>query len=176
MVRQYSAADGRGEGCLAQHWAVVATAISGSPVHDDDIVLVRKHAAAFIIEALKSIAQSIVSTMKGSRSIARGSVVPGRRKAHRQTPALRVIPLHYAAQGRDWTRHIRMCAHLASHAHKASVIGELASDGMFIAEAEPLRTLRRSFRSRGFVARRACAYCGLRQAMRSARECSPVLS
>ena len=51
------------------------------------------------------------------------------------------VPVGPASQEPDWTRaHPYVLTHLASHAFKAGVLGELTADGMFIAAAEPLRT------------------------------------
>ena len=150
-------------------WAAVATAVSGSPVDDGDITLVRKHAAAFIVEALEEDRSVYRLYHETVAEQLRRSVDAGQAQ-RRIVEALRSrVPVGPASQEPDWTRaHPYVLTHLASHAFKAGVLGELTADGMFIAAAEPLRTLQVLSKSTDPFALRA--YAGYELAFHNLRE------
>jgi WD40 repeat protein len=144
-------------------WAAVATAISYLTVsyltvQDADIALVREHAAAFIVEGLDNDRSVYRLYHEGLAESLRGSVDP-KDAQQRIVETLRArVPSSAVTQERDWARaHPYVLTHLASHALKADVLGDLAVDGMFIAAAEPLRTRQALSNSTDALARRAFA-------------------
>jgi WD40 repeat protein len=137
-------------------WATVAIRISGMSVSDVDIALVRQHAGAFIIEANESDRSVYRLYHERIAEYLRHTVDVAQAQGH-IVKALRArVPISFAAQGPDWPRaHPYILAHLASHALQAGMISDLVDDGMFVAAAEPLRTLQVLAKSIDSFARRA---------------------
>ena len=127
----------RGEGLpWAGIWPPVATALSGrSPISDEDIAGVLRHAAAFVVEALEA-----------DRSVYRlyhealAEHLRARTRAneiHRQ-----IADVLSAIGSQDWFAakpYIR--TYLAEHAAAAGVLGGLLGDPVFLLAASPDRLL-----------------------------------
>lgn len=137
-------------------WAAVASAISGSPILDDDIALVRKYASAFIVEGLEN-ERSVYRLYHERVAEYLRNSVDSRQAQRNFVEALRGrVPAESQTQNLDWKRaHPYILTHLASHALEAGLIDELAADGMFLVAAEPQRTLQALSRSIDPFSRRA---------------------
>lgn len=139
-------------------WSAIATEISDRPVSDEDISLVCQHAAPFIVEALESdrsvyrlYHEAVAERMRSSNNESETQ--------RRIVSALRTrVPLQAADQQPDWARaHPYIRTHLASHALKAQEIGNLVSDGLYVAAADPQHLLQALAHSTDAFARRAYA-------------------
>ena len=123
-------------------WAAVAHRVSDLPVRDADIALVREHAAAFVVEAMESdrsvyrlYHESIANYLLGPVDVVQG-------QRHLVSVLRAHVPVESATGEPDWRRaHPYTLAHLASHALKGGIIGEVVEDGMFLAATELRRTL-----------------------------------
>ena len=140
-------------------WAATATALSGSDVSNNDVALVREHAAAFIVEAVEQERSVYRLYHERLAEHLRGSVANAKEAQQRIVGALRsLVPDSLYARRPDWTRaHPYVLMHLATHALKAGMLDELVVDGTFLAVADPLRTLQALSVSADPQARRAYA-------------------
>lgn len=124
-------------------WAELASALSGSRVSDNDIALVRRHAAAFIVEALENGGSVYRLYHERVAEYLRDSIEAEKLAQRRIVEALRSrVPAALGTAEPDWTRaHPYVLTHLISHALKGAMLDELLADGLFVAEAEPLHML-----------------------------------
>ena len=124
-------------------WAAIASALSGSTVSDADINLVREHAAAFVVEAAEQDRSVYRLYHERLAEWLRSSIADAKQAQQRIVTTLRArVPKLPNTNKPDWSRaHPYLLTHLAAHALKADTIGEFASDGMFLAAANPFRTL-----------------------------------
>ena len=124
-------------------WAATATALSGSDVNNNDVALVREHAAAFIVEAVEQDRSVYRLYHERLAEHLRNSVASVKEAQQRIVGALRsLVPDSLYARRPDWTRaHPYVVLHLATHALKAGTLDELVVDDTFLAVADPLRTL-----------------------------------
>ena len=146
-----------GEGLpWADLWAAVATGTSGFSVSDADIALVREHAAAFIVEAMESERSVYRLYHERIAEYLRGSVDAGQAQRSIVNALSARVPKFSDIRESVWTHaHPYLLAHLAAHALKAGVIGELVQDGDFLAASEPLRTLQVLGRAADALSQRA---------------------
>ncbi|AMV44289.1 caspase family protein [Paraburkholderia caribensis] len=140
-------------------WSTVATALSDSDVSDADIRLVREHAAAFVVEATEQGRSVYRLYHEHLGEYLRSTVADIKCAQKRIFDALRsCVPDSTTGAGSEWTRaHPYLLTHLAAHAVAGDTIAALISDGMFIAVADPMRTLTALSVSTDQLARRVCA-------------------
>ena len=115
----------------------------GVPVQDADIVLVRKQAAAFIVEATENNRSVYRLYHERVAEYLRASVNERLAQRHICEALQSQVPVALGTAGADWPRaHPYVLTHLLSHAFKAGELSEMVADGEFLSAAEPLRTLR----------------------------------
>ncbi|RFP17514.1 hypothetical protein D0T25_12155 [Duganella sp. BJB488] len=132
-----------GEGLPWLHmWQPLAAGISKLAVSDEDIVLVREHAAAFIVEAVENQGSVYRLYHEKLAEHLRGLFDPAKVQ-QRIVDVLRSgVPAVGAGQHRAWAQaHPYTRTHLATHAVKGGVMDGLVGDGIFIAAADPVRML-----------------------------------
>ena len=123
-------------------WAPMAAALSGSDISDKDVALVRKHAAPFIVEAVEQDRSVYRLYHERLAEHLRGTVADEKIAQWRIAQVLRSRVPYSPNPGKDWTRaHPYVLSHLAAHALKAGTLGELVTDAVFLAAADPLRIL-----------------------------------
>jgi WD40 repeat protein len=140
-------------------WANVASALSGVPVTDNDVSLVRKHAAAFIVEASEQERSVYRLYHEKLAEHLRDSVPDAKRCQQNIFHALSArVPQARAPERADWKRaHPYTLMHVAAHALKAGTLADLVSDGAFMAGSDPVRLLVALSRSEHVLCRRAFA-------------------
>jgi WD40 repeat protein len=124
-------------------WCATASALSSSNISDAEVALVCEHVAPFIVEAVEQDRSVYRLYHESLAELLRGSVVDARGAQQRIVETLRArVPDSPDARRPDWTRaHPYVLMHLAAHALKAGTLGELVTDGAFLAAADPLRAI-----------------------------------
>lgn len=129
-------------------WAATASALTETTISDVDIAAVRKHAAAFIVEATEQ-GRSVYRLYHERLAEYLRRTLPDAADAHRRmtnTLLSRVPPVESmtAPDARDWSRaHAYVRSHLAEHAARAGMLDTLVVDPGFLAAADPWRLLPR---------------------------------
>jgi hypothetical protein len=137
-------------------WAAAARGLSSISVSNADIAVVRATAAAFIVESNERDRSVYRLYHERFAELLRDSV-PNRIEAQRCiTEALcSTVPSHLTETKPDWSRaHPYLLLHLAAHAQKGGMLAEIVSDGLFVAAADPIRTLQVLSFSRDPIVRR----------------------
>ena len=148
---------GEGEGLpWLNIWQPLAAGLSLLTVSDDDIFLVREHAAAFIVEAVENNGSVYRLYHEELAEHLRGLSHPAKVQ-QRIVDVLRTgVSAVGAGQHRSWEQaHPYTRTHLVTHAFKASVMDTLVGDGIFIAAADPVRMLQALSASREPLAHKA---------------------
>lgn len=130
-----------GEGLPWDHiWASLASAISKTPISDDQIRKVRKLAAPFIVEALENGRSVYRLFHEKAAEVLRNRI--NQRDAHAlivralQEQVIWSSDLTYL----DWPQaHPYILSHLPAHAFKAGLLDEFTADQLFLAACEPSR-------------------------------------
>lgn len=137
-------------------WQPLAAGISKLEVSDDDIALVREHAAAFIVEAVENKGSVYRLYHEKLAEHLRGLSDPTKVQQRIVEVLWAGVPAVGAGQHRGWAEaHAYTRTHLATHAFKGGVMDALAGDGIFIAAADPVRMLQALSASREPLARKA---------------------
>jgi WD40 repeat protein len=124
-------------------WSAIATALSDHVVTDADIVLVREHAAAFIVEAAEQDCsvyrlyhERLAEHLR--RSVPDASAA----QCHIFHALLSRVPGLRHTKERDWmSAHRYVLTHLAAHALAAGTFSQLVLNDVFVAVADPMRIL-----------------------------------
>ena len=123
-------------------WARLATAISGIPINDGHIALLREQAAPFIVEALENGGSVYRLFHERAAEYLRSTVDQGQAQAAIVAALEDLVPPLPLGEGLDWpTAHPYIRSHLPTHALKVDRLAEFATDRLFLAACEPLRLL-----------------------------------
>jgi len=121
-------------------WATVASAISKSPISDDHIRQVRRHAASFIVEALENGRSVYRLFHERAAEVLRNRI--NQKDAHEAIvrELQEGIPRISDLADLDWPQaDPYILSHLPAHAFKAGILGQFTSDQLFLAACDPAR-------------------------------------
>ncbi|MFD0260465.1 caspase family protein, partial [Kitasatospora indigofera] len=118
-------------------WAPLATAISGRPYTDDDLLWLRHEAGSYVVEATESDRSAYRLYHEAMAEHLREDADD--RAVHAAYVRVLTDRVPYRADGtRDWSRaHPYALAHLAHHAAQAGLLDQVLADAEYLVHAEP---------------------------------------
>ncbi|OKJ14055.1 hypothetical protein AMK19_10235 [Kitasatospora sp. CB01950] len=118
-------------------WAPLATAISGRPYIDDDIVWLRKQAGSYVVEATENGRSAYRLYHEAMAEHLRDGVDP--EAVHAACTRVLADCVPYSADAtRDWSRsHPYAVAHRAHHAARAGMLDHILADAEYLVHAHP---------------------------------------